>query len=207
MTCIQARVCYINIIMSTFPEKKDMILEKEMAFANAVSAVVIEKPTLSIWMILIPVIFVHFFYRLNKYSQGRKEFVEHFILTKKKALDEALTALESKRKPDANRLVQTANIPQGTSKTYIAWMKVLLDHYRDLLMSEGDSYESLIRSVYKNRTNYLLFLNSLSKAEKAFDNVLKPHLNNETSGVNDIVKKIETCATDLRREEASKIFP
>lgn len=184
-----------------------MIIEKERAFAQAVSAVVIDKPTLSLWMILIPVIFVHFFYRLNKYSQGCKEFAKHFILTKEKALDEVLEALESDRKPDANKLTQAADIPKGTSKLYMAWMKVLLDHYQDLLSSSGDSYENMVQTVYKNRTNYLLFLNSLSEAEKAFDNVLKQHLKKDTDGVNDIVNKIEACSIVLRREEATKIFP
>lgn len=183
-----------------------MILEKERVFAQAVSAVVIDKPTLSLWMILIPVIFVHFFYRLNKYSQGRKEFVQHFILTKERALDETVAALESETKPDANKLTQAADIPEGTSKTYRAWMKVLLEHYRDLLVSEGDTYESMVRAVYKNKTNYLLFLNSLSEAERAFDSALKPHLEADTNGVNGIVKKIESCSTELRRQEAAQIF-
>lgn len=192
--------------MPTLNEKKNMILEKERVFAQSVSAVVIDKPTLSLWMILIPVIFVHFFYRLNKYSQGRKDFVKHFILTKERALDETVAALESERKPDTNKLAQAADIPEGTSKVYRAWMKVLLDHYQDLILSDGDTYEGMVRAVYKNRTNYLLFLNSLSEVEKAFDNVLKPHLKKNTSGVNDIVNKIETCSGVLRREEAAKIF-
>ena len=183
-----------------------MILEKERRFAQAVSAVVIDKPTLSLWMILIPVIFVHFFYRLNKYSQGRKEFAQHFVLTKESALDETLEALETDRKPDANKLAQAADIPEGTSKTYRSWMKVLLEHYRDLLVSEGDTYENMVRAVYKNKTNYLLFLNSLSEAEKAFDRELKPHLEADTNGVNGIVKKIESCSTELRRQEAATIF-
>lgn len=184
-----------------------MILNKERKFAQAVSAVVIDKPTLSLWMILIPVIFVHFFYRLNKYSQGRKEFAQHFIKTRERALDEALAALESERKPDANKLAQAADIPEGTSKTYRAWLNVLLDHYGDLLVSGGDTYENMVRAVYKNKTNYLLYLNSLNEAEKAFDRALKPHLEAETNGVNGIVKKIESCSTELRRKEAATIFP
>jgi len=41
--------------MVTLAEKRDKILARETLFANRVSAVVIEKPTLSLWMILIPV--------------------------------------------------------------------------------------------------------------------------------------------------------
>lgn len=184
-----------------------MILAQETVFANRVSAVVIEKPTLSLWMIIIPVIFVHFFYRLNKYSQGRKDFARQFLLSRERSLNESLEALASGRKPDTNAVRQMATIPEGTSQTYVKWVKVMVDHYSDLLASKGDSYEEMVRLVYKNRTNYLLFLNSLGEAEKAFDNALKPHLKKDTEGVNDIVNTIEVCTTQLRREEASRIFP
>lgn len=193
--------------MITSAEKRDKILARETAFAKAVSAAVIDKPVLSLWMILIPVIFVHFFYRLNKYSQGRKEFARQFLLSRERSLNEALEAMESDRKPDANKVRQMATIPEGTAKTYIKWLKVMMDHYSDLLTSAGESYEEMVRSVYKNRTNYLLFLNNLGEAEKAFDNALKPHLQKDTNGVNDIVNKIEACTTQLRREEATRIFP
>ena len=193
--------------MITLEKKKDMILAKETAFASAVSAAVIDKPQLSLWMILIPVIFVHFFYRLNKYSQGRKDFTRQFLTSRERSLNEALEALESDRKPDTNKIRQMATIPEGTSKTYVKWVRVMVDHYTDLLASQGETYEEMVRSVYKNRTNYLLFLNSLGEAEKAFDNALKPHLKKDTNGVNDIVNRMEACTTQLRRDEASRIFP
>ena len=193
--------------MITLAEKRDMILARETAFAKAVAGVVIDKPTLSLWMILIPVIFVHFFYRLNKYSQGTKDFTRQFLLSRERSLNESLEALESNKKPDTNKVRQMATIPEGTSKAYVGWLKVMMDHYSDLLASEGESYEEMVRLVYRNRTNYLLFLNSLGEAEKAFDNALKPHLKKDTNGVNDIVNKMEACTTRLRREEASKIFP
>ena len=44
------------------------------------------------------------------------------------------------------------------------------------------------------------------EAEKAFDRELKPHIEAETNGVNGIVKKIESCSTELRRQEAARIF-
>jgi len=137
----------------------------------------------------------------------RGVFAQPVILTQEKTLEEALAALESDRKPDRNKLIQTANIPKGTAKTYGEWLKVLLNHYGDLLMSEGSSYTSMVRSVYKNRTNYLLFLNSLGEAEKRFDRAFKPHMDKKTEGVNHIVSQIEACTTKLRREEAAKIFP
>ena len=193
--------------MITLAEKKEMILARETAFAKAVSAVLIDKPTLSLWMILIPVIFVHFFYRLNKYSQGTKDFTRQFLLTRERCLNEALESLESNKKPDANKVRQMATIPEGTAQSYIKWVKVMVDHFSDLMASDGETYEDMVRAVYKNKTNYLLFLNSLGEAEKGFDSALKPHIKKETNGVNDIVNRMESCTTRLRREEASRIFP
>ena len=55
------------------------------------------------------------------------------------------------------------------------WLTVLIDHYMDLLQAEGDQIEDLIKSVYKSRTNYLLFFNRLNSVEKKFNSALKPH--------------------------------
>ena len=192
--------------MLKLADKKDLILAAEMRQANAVSAGVIEKPKLSLWMILIPVIFVHFFYRLQKYSEGRKQFARDFCKSRKRALEEAASAIASGEPPDVNKLVQMASIPKETNQAYHTWLKVLVEHYIDLLEADGDAYEVLVRNVYKNRTNYLLFLNQLNEVEKAFDDALKPHLYKDTEGVNDIVATMETHCVQFRRAEAARIF-
>ena len=192
--------------MSNLSKKKDLILAAEMKLANAVSAAVIEKPKLNIWMILIPVIFIHFFYRLQKYSEGRKQFAQDFNKTRQRALEEAVNAVASGEQPDVNKLVQMASIPKETNNVYHAWLKVLVEHYIDLLQAEGNRYKVLVQNVYKNRTNYLLFLNQLNEVEKAFDDALKPHLYKDTEGVNDIVAAMETRCVQFRRDEAARIF-
>ena len=60
--------------MLKLDEKLALILDQEKTFAKSVAGLVIEKPKLSIWMILIPIIFVHYFYRWNQYSEGLKKF-------------------------------------------------------------------------------------------------------------------------------------
>jgi hypothetical protein len=192
--------------MLSIQEKEELILTEERKFADAVGRGVIEKPKLSIWMILIPVIFVHFFYRLNAYKDGRKQFVSDFIKTRQRALEEAASALASNRKPDATKLLQMSSIPEGTAKAYIAWLKVLLDHYGDLLSAEGDSFDQLVKAVYRSKGDFLLSLNTISDAEKQFDRALKPHLNESTPGANGIVATMEKCCADLRRKQATSIF-
>ena len=66
---------------------------------------------------------------------------------------------------------------------------------------------ALIRSAYKTRTNYLLFINQLNRVERQFNNVLKPFLKDTTQDVDNIVELIEKRCEALRREDAESFFP
>lgn len=184
-----------------------MILKYEEKFADSVAVSVIDKPQISMWMILIPIIFLHFFYRLKKFADGQKEFAQHFLLTRKRALEEAVASIESGGKPDINALMKMSTAPKETHPDYKKWLEVLLDHYLDLLHSDGDSYEALIRSVYKTKTNYLLFFNQLNRVERQFNSALKPSLSKTTESANHIVSNIEQRCKQLRAKEVDIIFP
>jgi hypothetical protein len=191
----------------TMTQKRDLILADERQFAAQVSARVIDKPRLDVWMILIPVFFVFYFWQLKRYAKGRKTFAEKFLITRKRALDEALRSVEADKGPDFANVVQAADIPDEIRKDYRRWVTVLVEHYRDLILAHGSSYPALVRSVYKNRTNYLLFLNRLNQVEREFDAALKPHLEKSTENVNGIIKLMEESVTRLRRQTAVEIFP
>ena len=51
--------------------ERDLILADEKRFAAQVSARVIDKPRLDVWMILIPVFFIFYFWQLKRYAKGR----------------------------------------------------------------------------------------------------------------------------------------
>lgn len=193
--------------MVSLDKNKELILNYEKKFADCVAVSVIDKPKLTMWMILIPIIFVYYFYRLKKFADGRKDFAQQFILTRKRALEEASASLASGGKPDMEALVKLSSAPKETHADYRKWLKVLLDHYQDLLRSKGDSIEILIRSAYKTRTNYLLFLNQLNRVEGQFNAALKPFLIENIDGVNQIVSNIEQRCKQLRHEDARNIFP
>jgi hypothetical protein len=194
-------------IEPTLSRNRDLILTEERRFASQVSVKVIDKPKLDVWMILIPVFFIFYFWQLKRYAKGRKIFAEKFLITRKRALDEALRSAESGESPDIERLVQAADIPNGTRLNYRTWVTLLAEHYRDLILAQGSSYPTLVRSTYKKRTNYLLFLNHLNQVERDFDAALKPHLEKSTENVNGIIKLMEESATSLRRQAAESIFP
>ena len=193
--------------MPTRAQKKDWIDAHEQRLANFVARKVIDKPELSIWMILIPVIFVYFFYRLKKVTEGRKEFAYNFMITRRRALDAAYDGLESGHSPDPDQLCRMSSSPAATYGEYAEWLNILLRHYKDLMTADGDSMEELIRSVYRTRANYLLFLHQLHRAEKQFNAALAPHLGDSIKEVEIIVKAMERQSEAYRRKEAEEIFP
>lgn len=187
-------------------EKQALILDEEKKFARSVAGLVIEKPKLSIWMILIPIIFVHYFYRWNQYSEGLRKFSEDFVRTRQAALEETSAALAAKRNADAEKLVAQAKLPAEATGAYTGWIKILLEHYSDLLSADGATFGELVRSAYRTKENYLLHLNSLNESEKRFDAALVLSMADTTQGVNEIVAKMEKSCLNLRRQKAESIF-
>jgi hypothetical protein len=186
---------------------RDLILAEERRVAARVSAKVIEKPKLAVWMILIPVFFVFYFWQLQRYSDGRKTFAAKFMITRQRTLDEALRAIENETDVNLSAVVQVADIPDEIRSDYRRWVALLADHYRDLIQAHGNSYAALVRSAYKSRTNYLLFLNRLNQVEREFDAALKPHIDHTADNVNGIIKLMEQSTIAIRRQTAEEIFP
>ncbi len=192
----------------TLPEeRKTAILDHERDQARKLASEVIFRPQLSIWMILIPVIFVYYFYRLQRYAQGNRDFIRNYLQPREDALEAACAALAADRNPDIGPLIPRDHLPKEAVKPYGAWLRLLTEHYTDLLKSEGKGADGCIRKAYGNRTNYLLFLNRLKKAEADLNKALLPNLTAENSDVPETVKQIEECNERLRRQEAGRIFP
>jgi len=185
--------------------KKELILERERFFANAIGSAVFEKPSISLWMILIPILFMHFIYRMQKFKYGRLKFDEEFMATRLRAMALAVEAGETGIKPNMDQMVREYGLQDALEGPYAAWMRVLVEHYMDLLSATGDSFESLVRSAYRNRINYLMTLNRLNTVEKEFYSVLKPKLD-ATEGAAEIITIIETQSQQLRRKLAEQIF-
>lgn len=192
--------------MISLKEKSELIRFNEENFAYSLSLIVIEKPKLSVWMILIPIILVYHMYRYKSYAEGCKTFAENYLITRNRALEAAVRSTAHGDPLDESSVVKKANIPESTKEEYAAWVRVLMTHYKDLLRCEGDSFETLVRSAYKNKTNYLLFLNILNKSEKRFNAALKPHLQATTEGVAGIIERMEKGSEKLRYQEAERIF-
>ena len=191
--------------MKGLERKKELILQRELAFANAVGAAVFEKPKVSFWMVMVPLLFLYFIYRMQKYKNGRMKFDQDFMTTRRKAMDLAVEALETGVKPNIDRIAGESGITEALEKPYVTWLRTLVDYYDDLLTANGDTFDALARSAYRSRTNYLLTLNRLNTVEKEFYAALKPQMA-ATEGAGTVITAIEEQSRRLRRNLAESVF-
>lgn len=186
-------------------QKKEIILRHELAFANKVGASVFDKPKISYWMIFIPILFLYFIYRMQKYKNNRIKFDEEFMTAHRKALDNAFHAAEASSRTEMNKVAWGSELPAPLQKPYASWIKTLSSHYLDLLTADGNDFESLVRAAYHNHDNYLFTLDGLNAAEKEFYTALKP-LMAQVEGTDGIIAVIESQSRLLRSETALRIF-
>ncbi len=186
---------------------KPLILEHERDQARQLASEIIFRPQLSVWMVLIPVIFVYYFWRLQRYSQGSRDFLQNYLQPREDALEEACQALREGRKPDVGPLIPHSHLPKEAVQPYAAWLRLLVEHYTDLLKAGGKGADGCIRKAYGNRTHYLLYLNRLKKAETRLNEALMPGLTADNSDVPETIQRMEACCEKLRRKEAARIFP
>jgi hypothetical protein len=191
--------------MKGLDRKRTLILDQELAFANAIGAAVFEKPRISYWMVLIPILFLYFVYRMQKFKTGRIKFDHDFMVTRRKAMEIAIEGIETGSRPDIDAITRESGLRDVLEKPYAAWLKVLVEHYTDLLSAAGDSYDALVRSAYRSRTDCLLALNRLGTVEKDFYAALKSQMS-ATEGAADIITTLEEQSRQLRRELAERIF-
>jgi hypothetical protein len=186
--------------------KKSAIIEHERKSAHLLAEEVICKPELSVWMILIPVVFIYYFWRLQKFSQSRREFVDQWMRQRSACIDEACRIAAGRKATPVRQMIPENQLPAAAVKPYTRWVECLTQHFTDLMKSEGDSLPELVKKSYRNRGNYLLFLNQLNEHEKALNEALLPGLKKETPGAEEVARQIEKGCRRLRRQEAEFFF-
>ena len=186
--------------------KTNLIIAYEQMQAQRLANKVIFKPPLAIWYIIIPVIFVHYFYRLQIYSQNRKAFVAHYMRARIRTIEAVANALAEGRDMTINEVTAHTRTPAEATAEYRAWIRTLIDHYTVLLQAKGKDFDELLRLAYRSRSNYLRFTNQLGNTEKRLNIALTPSLAAENSDVAKTISLIEQQVQRMRREEADRIF-
>ncbi len=188
-------------------DNKELVLSYEKKFGALLANEVLVKPKLSAWMIFIPFIFIFYFQDFSAYKKQRKEFLSNWLLSRKKALNEAEESIDEGRKTDTKTLADQANLKVKVTDKYEDLLKVMAKHYTLLLNAKGDTYEALVRSAYANHQGeFLFFINQLSDAEKNLNKALIPQLRKTEEGVGSTIKKIEKASDKLRRLEINETF-
>ena len=186
---------------------KEIILAYERGFAARLASQVLKKPRLNAWMIFIPFIFIFYFQDLSTYKKQRKAFMENWLLSRKRMLNEAADALEGGRPPDIDRLSQAADLPEKGKQPYAGLLTVLAGHYTGLLRAEESRYEGLVRAAYQGKKGeYRYFVNQLGNAEKALNKALAPQMKKTDPNVSQTITRIETQTDRIRRQEIDLFF-
>lgn len=191
--------------------KYGIILSYEESFARAVAMGVIVREPLTVWHFLIPFVFIFDFLRMKSETEI---FVRNFLFTKKLALDAAvdinkgqdrqsiLTKIENETK---DRLVSQKLYSWRIHQGQMAEVNLLIDHYSELLGTEGNNYESLVNNAYKTREQYEAFLHQLTSAEKEIDRAVMVTLG-ETEEVWEPMVLKQTTIDKIRAKGINKLF-
>jgi hypothetical protein len=192
--------------MTSMADKKDFILQFEERLAFDLSREVLEAPKLNFWVIFIPIFLVYHVFQHKRVVEGRKSFARNYLASRRRALDESADLVRKVSRPEIPEIVRDSELPVQARGPFKELLTLLVEHYTDLLRAEGDDFETLVRSAYKSRANYLLFLNRLNQCERGLNKALMPQFKDKASDVSDVMKKMEVASEKLQRERAARIF-
>jgi len=181
--------------------------------AKAVASAVIESKPLTVWEMMIPLVFIHNFLR---YKRTREVFTLNFLFTKKLALEAAFDTVkkgQSRQQAMARIKEKTRNIlaadkkgiySQKIRQRQMKEIELLIEHYRKLLQAEGKDYNSMMKNAYRTWEEYSAFLEQIRRAEKEVNRAAQQTVRVATAS--DLVSKMEKATERIRRSEAGKIF-
>jgi hypothetical protein len=175
--------------------------------AQGLALSLIRPKTLTVWEIMIPVIFI-----LNyaKLKQSRELFIQNQMFTKKMALDAALDMQKKDRsKETVMAQIQSktkelvSSVPGGIysddiRRQQLKEIDLLVDHYTRLLNAIGKDYASLVTHAYQTAAE------ALKSAENEVMGAARRTLGDQTDM--ETAAKIESITASMRTAEVKKIF-
>lgn len=101
-------------------EKKGHILDHEKKMARLLALMVLEKPEPPFWASFIPMIFVFYAQKLKDYAQSLDDFVDNYLVSRRHALEAAVTAKIENSSVDAGQLLEMAgDMPLRPSRSIL----------------------------------------------------------------------------------------
>ena len=193
--------------------KYKIILEHERSMAQAIAGSLIQSKPISVWEIMIPVIFILNFAKLK---QSREVFIQNHLFTKNKALKAAFDMF----KKGLNRQEVMDSIESQTKKTLssvpdsiysdeirreqITEIELLVDHYSKLFEAFGEDYATLVIGAYQTRENYAAFFEQLKAAENDVMTAARRTLGDQADG--QAAGRLAEITDQVRVAGVDKIF-
>jgi hypothetical protein len=198
---------------SGLKKKFDLILSREQRLARAIALKAIRPKPLSVWEVMVPVIFIMGYMRAKA---DREVFSQNMLFTKKLALEAALDMIR-KETSQADALVKIehktkdllSSVPDGIyseeiRREQLKEIELLIAHFCRLIQAQGRDYAALVVNAYQSLDGYRRFNDQLAAAESAVTQAARRTLGHKTD--EEMAAKIELAAERLRRQEAETIF-
>ena len=202
-----------KLLPTILDKKYENILAQERALAKTVASAVIGQTPVTVWDVLIPIVFV---FNVLKFKRAREVFTLNFLFTKKLALQGAFDMVKKgQSREDALGQIrgQTSEILASDKKgiyskkirqKQVQEMELLLDHYSRLLNADGKDYASMVKHAYRTRQNFSAFVKELEGIEKEVNRAASQTAG--TASAPDIVSRMEETAGRLRAAQMETIF-
>ena len=194
-------------------KKYDIILGRETNHARMVALQVIKPKPLSVWEVLIPILFILGYLRSK---EQREVFAQNLLFTKKLALQAAFdmirkgqsrdtVELQIKKKTDELLTALPGDVySEAIRREQLKEINLLIDHYRKLIGAEGQDYPSLVISAYQDTDAYLSFQEELKRAELNVTRAAHQTLGGNADSA--MAARIEKTTDAVRRAEIDTIF-
>jgi len=202
-----------KLLPTILDTKYENILAQERALAKTVASAVIGQTPVTVWDVLIPIVFV---FNVLKFKRAREVFTLNFLFTKKLALQGAFDMVKKgQSREDALGQIrgQTSEILASDKRgiyskkirqKQVQEMELLLDHYSRLLNADGKDYASMVKHAYRTRQNFSAFVKELEGIEKEVNRAASQTAG--TASAPDIVSRMEETAGRLRAAQMETIF-
>ena len=182
-------------------EKQALIAAHEAEFARSLAARVVEKPALSVWMIILPLLLVYYLFRLQTFRKGCATFATCYLKPRHQALTLAVGSPGDVVADLADGVTTAGKLRRAEARQ----VAIFADHFRRLLAAKGDDYQSLVLAGYADASAYDDYLVSIEAIHDEIDQAIFG-ASEPSDEIRNTVTRFRTSLHDLHREEARQLF-
>jgi hypothetical protein len=206
-----------NTLTQNLEARHAMILHQERVLSYQLAKVMIKKPKVSVWMVMLPLLFLFFIQDVRKYKAGIRDFADGFFKNKKIALDLTLKAmledvpLKEALSVFASNVAPVLSDQMELHEKQMKEIAYLMMHYQRLLTARGDTYEALIKNTFGSAAAYQRFLDGLADLERevirsALTFARSDGIAKEVETPQELAKLMQNAMRQIRRRECDRIF-